>query len=176
MALAALPACQYAAPPEVGPDTRIRLSAPELSSEKLVGELESVFEDTLALRLDSSGATRSVPLAQVERLDVSHGFTPGHPAFAGAGAAIGLGIGIADAMRINSDENCKGGGRSSLCSVNSLAWFEPPIFAALGMLGGWLVSMPFFRTEKWVRLPVDDLTLGPARKGSGVALTFSFRF
>ncbi len=169
-----LSGCYKWVPPEVGPGVRLRISAPELSSKRLVGEVESVVGDTLVLKLDKGDAISTVPFTAVERIDVSRGSTPGNTAFTVAGGVIGVGIGIAEAARINSDEDCESASARGWCS---LAWFAaPPAFAAIGLFAGWLVSAPFFRIEGWENVPPEYLRVSIYPANGGIALAFSVKF
>ncbi|MEE9132725.1 MAG: hypothetical protein V3U13_04120 [Gemmatimonadota bacterium] len=141
-----------------------------------MGAVESVVGDTLVLKLDKGDAISTVPFTAVERIDVSRGSIPGNTAFIVAGGVIGLGIGIAEAARINSDEDCEstsapGGG---LCFF---AWLTaPPAFAVIGLFAGWLVSAPFFRTEGWENVPPEYLRVSIYPANGGIALAFSVKF
>ena len=168
-------ACHKWVPPEVGPGVRLRISAPELSSKRLVGAVESVVGDTLVLKLDKGDAISTVPFTAVERIDVSRGSIPGNTAFIVAGGVIGLGIGIAEAARINSDEDCESASVQGLWC--SLAWFiAPPAFAVIGSIAGWLVSAPFFRIEGWEKVPPEYLRVSIYPANGGIALAFSVEF
>jgi hypothetical protein len=124
------------------------------------------------MRLDESSALQLVPLASVERVDVSRGFTRGNPALIWGGAAVGTGVGVAVAVDALS-EDCVG----DLCELNKLAVLAIPTFGGIGAMAGWLVGVPFFKFERWRKVPLDRLrvSVAPQRDGRlrlGASITF----
>ncbi|GEM_PF-3170165 len=59
--------------PRVVPGSRIRVSAPTFSSDRLIGTVVSKSEDTLTLAPSSGTARLAIPFMVVKRLEVSRG-------------------------------------------------------------------------------------------------------
>ncbi len=154
-----------AANTHVGLGTRVRISASEVSSDRLVGEVSSLGDDAVALRLDESMGLLPVPLASVERIEVSRGFKRGNQVLTLAGAAIGTAVGIVYAVPILS-EDCDEHGLVS-CDLNELAVLAIPMYMGVGLIAGWLVGVPFFKYERWKQVPLDRLRVSvvPQRDG-----------
>lgn len=78
--------------PQIVPGTRIRVTAPTVASDRLVGTAMSLDVDTLVMKAEDWAAPLTVPIASVTRLDVSRGkVSRGKNALKGAG--IGLLVG-----------------------------------------------------------------------------------
>ena len=153
-----------AANSHVGLGTRVRISASEVSSDRLVGEVSSLGDDTVALRLDESMALQPVPLALVERIEVSRGFVRGNQVLIFAGTAIGTAVGVAVAVPIWS-EDCD---EQAQCDLNKLgAVMVILVYMGVGLITGWLVGVPFFEYERWKQVPLDRLRVSvvPQRDG-----------
>ena len=161
-----------AANSQLGPASRVRISAPDVSPHRLVGEVSSLGGDTLTLMLDETEALEPVPLVSVERIEVSRGFVRGNAILTLAGGGIGAGVGIAVAANATS-EDCVG----DLCDLNQLAWLAVPAFMGIGAFVGWLAGVPFFETERWKEMPLDQLRVSFVPQPDGrvrLAAFFSF--
>lgn len=156
--------------------TRVRISAPDVSSDRLVGEVASLGPDTVAVRLDESLALQLVPLVSVERIELSRGFMRGSPVLVLAGAAIGTGVGVAVVVDVLSEDCDPNAPFGELCGLNTLAWLTIPTFGSLGAFAGWLVGQPF-TSERWRQVPLDQLRVGFAPQPDGrFAFGASVRF
>ncbi len=154
-----------AANSHVGLGTRVRISASEVSSDRLVGEVSSLGDDAVALRLDESMALQPVPLASVERIEVSRGFKRGNLVLTLAGGAIGTAVGVAVAVPILS-EDCDE--QAQVCDLKVLgAGMVILVYMSVGAIAGWLVGVPFFKYERWKQVPLDRLRVSvvPQRDG-----------
>ena len=142
----------------VAPGTRVRVFA----ENKLVGTLVRMNAEGLVL--DVGGHARYVLRPAVRRFEVS-----ARPSRKKKGAVIGACIGAGPGLFIGllGTLFCDGGG----CVVGSLAWG-----AFLGAVPGAAIGAAVAPGDKWVEVPIDRarLSLGPARRGAGVALTLSF--
>ncbi len=167
-----------AANTHVGLGTRVRISASEVSSDRLVGEVSSLGDDTVTLRLDESMALQPVPLASVERIEVSRGFARGNPVLILAGAAIGTAVGVAVAVPIWSEDCDEQAQVRVSCDLNHMgAVMAIIVHMSVGAIAGWLVGVPFFKTERWKQVPLDKLrvSFAPQRDGR-FAFGLSVRF
>jgi hypothetical protein len=142
-----------AAKTHIGPGTRVRISASDVSSDRLVGEVSSLGDDTVALVLDETNALQPVPLASVERIEVV----------------------VAVPML---SEDCGEGAFSGLCDASKAgAVMLIPTFGGIGAIAGWLVGMPFFKFERWRKVPLDRLRVSVAPQRDGrLALAASISF
>ena len=164
-----------AANTHVGLGTRVRISASEVSSDRLVGEVSSLGDDTVALRLDESMALQPVPLASVERIEVSRGFVRGNQVLILAGTAIGTAVGVAVAVPILS-EDCDEQAQVPCLKVLG-AGMVILVYMSVGAIAGWLVGVPFFEFERWKQVPLDRLRVSvvPQRDGRfGLGLSVRF--
>ena len=119
---------------QVAPGQTIKVKATDGKSSQ--GELESVSDDALALRL--AGGDRSFPRETVQRVSIK---TNGHRGkHALIGAAIGAGSGLGAGIAIDNDCSAT----SIVCTGNKGKAILTPVFALLGAgigallpAGGW---------------------------------------
>jgi hypothetical protein len=117
----------------------------------------------VAVKLDESSVLQPVPLASVERIEVSRGFVRGNTALTLAGAGIGTGVGIAVAVDALS-EDCVG----DLCELNQLAVLAIAAHGHRNIRGlPRLVGVPFFKHERWRKVPLDRLRVSFAPQPDG---------
>ena len=142
----------------LAPGARVRVTA----ESKLVGKLVTMNAESLVVQV--ADHTRWVPRSTVRRFEIST-----RPSRKKKGALIGACIGAGPGLLLGLGMAawCDGGG----CVVGSLI-----AGAALGALPGAAIGAAVAPGDKWVEVPIDRarLSLGPARKGAGVALTLSF--
>ncbi|MGH7537811.1 MAG: hypothetical protein ACREMF_04190 [Gemmatimonadales bacterium] len=146
--------------------TRVRFTPPDPAQDWVIGTVTGHRGDTLVLLTERSGSI-SVPLANLDLLEVSDG-VHGH-ALTGlglgllAGAAVGGAIGAA----VEPDELLGRG-------INVLAG------VALGGAGGGLIGVAVgasIRSERWQDIPGRELGASPSStNGDRLALGLSLRF
>ncbi|SRR6266566_692982 len=148
----------------VAPGDRVRLVAPPVSQERLIGTVLSRRADTLVLHVPDAAAQVAVPLAAIERLEVSRG-RHGH---AFAGFAVGFLVGAA--AEGVAYANCQG----LLCPHRDGAGLAVTTGLLLGLPG--LVIGALIRSEDWERVPLPRLSVGagPGRRGVTVGLAVRF--
>ena len=170
------------ATPAVG--IRVRVTAPAVSGERLVGTLVRMDETTLTLRAGKGKGTLEVPRAAIIRLEVSRsrsrkGEGAGIGMLVGIGAAVAVGLGagggcesvaVPDPWLFGLSERldrnlCVGKGEAAL--LTSLVTI--PVGALIGY-----AAAP---GERWVATTPDRLRLAVAPvRGGGVGATLSVRF
>ncbi|NNF28510.1 MAG: hypothetical protein HKN73_14895 [Gemmatimonadetes bacterium] len=140
-----IPAPALAQTPEVG--QRIRVTAPEVLTERRVGQLLWLDSDSLVLAgADTAPPERwVVPPEAITRLEVFEG-RRGH---AGRGLLIGAGTGLAlGLIGISGDGTCSGSGNyGELCAL--VVTGTTLGGGVLGLLIGAVV-----RTDRWNSIPV----------------------
>jgi hypothetical protein len=144
-----------------------------LLRERIIGTLVNIQESTLIVGEGKDGPRREVPLASVNRLEVSRG----RHSSSGKGALVGMFAGaaggVAAGLVVCNHGNCVNSGTGDLTGV----WAT-----ALG-LGGGLAGAGIgaiiggaIRTEQWERVSVRDLRVGiwPVRgQGFGLRLALA---
>jgi hypothetical protein len=151
----------------VAPGDRVRASASW--PDQFIGSLVAVDDDTL--KLDH----RAIPLADLERLEVSRGHKYnwskvgkgtlyGTLGGAAAGTVLGFAAGCDDESGLNR------GGCAALTGAFG---------AAVGAVGGLLVGTvaALVTTERWEEVPLEQLRMGisfDARKRSTFQLSYTF--
>lgn len=162
-------------PGTVAPGPRVRLTAPSVSIERLVGTLVGLDETALTLQRKGAKDTLRVPRGAITTIETS-----AHRSRKGRGAAIGAlaGLGAGVALGLAIGENC--GELGELEPLFSPICFSKGEMAAVAALlavpAGALVGLAVAPGEKWQRSALDRLTvrIRPAR--GGAALTVSLRF
>ncbi len=86
-------------------------------------------------------------------------------------------MGVAVAVPILSEDCDEQAQVLVSCDVNQLAVMAIPAYMSVGAIAGWLVGVPFFKTERWKQVPLDRLRVSvvPQRDGR-FALGFSVAF
>lgn len=163
-------------PGTVAPGPRVRLTAPSVSIERLVGTLVGLDETTLTLRRQGAKDTVRVPRGAITTIETS-----AHRSRKGRGAAIGalagLGAGVAFGLAIGEDCSVIPEELEPLLSVICFSKGEMAAVAALlAVPAGALVGLAVAPGEKWQRSSLERLSvrIRPAR--GGAALTVSLRF
>ena len=151
---------------------RVRVTAPGLSSNPIVGTFDQVNRDTLLLSIDGRAEPISVPISSVSKLEVSAGTKSnfakglgiGFLIGATTGALIGAASGDDDPsafMAFTAEEKAVGAGL-----VLGLAG---------GLLGGIIGAVN--PSERWEAVPVDELRIEPSpHVADAVALVASIKF
>jgi hypothetical protein len=160
--------------PTVGVGSRVRVSAPEVAGDELIGTVDTVRNDTLVVLAGDPSVLWIVPFPSIAKLEVSSG----KRSHAGRGAGIGFlaGLVIGGAIGYASgDENCGGSGWGSLCIEKSeLAVAAGLGFGLVGIGIGALVGSGF-EAERWAYVPLENIRVGPAPQvTSGLAIWLSW--
>lgn len=161
--------------PSVHHGSKVRLYVPALSAQPVEGRVEHVSGMAMTLRSDLQADPIRVPLADVERLEVSQGRGAKPVVFAVTGFAVGGLVGLA----VAPSRNC-----SNMNLQEALGCALDPAPAetglAIGALGGGLLGLVIGTAaspERWTTVPVGSLSLrlGPNRAGPFGA-SFAARF
>ncbi|MGH7702236.1 MAG: hypothetical protein ACREMO_04045 [Gemmatimonadales bacterium] len=135
--------------------------------ERLTGTVASIAHDTMTIRLDQRGKSASVPVAAIQRLEVSNGKKTRFWHGAGIGALVGVFVGVAigDAAASPYD------GYASIVQAGG---------GILGALSGGLIGGVFgsiSHTDRWENLEPHRLRATVAPAGApGVGVGISLRF
>ena len=167
-----LPSLAGAQPPRLAPGQQVRATAREFGLVRAPATIESINGDTLVLR---SGATRLVPLASVERLEVYAGRRSHWLLGGGIGLVVGAGV---------TYTVLRSGGSTALCnqSQNQDAMNSGEclaLAAAGGVVGAGLGALvgAFIKSDRWEDVSPDRFRLGLApRPSGGLTLSASVTF
>ncbi len=145
----------------VVPGTRVRLSAPGLGAEPLVGRLVAIGPEYLSLDLPDDEGQQTIPRSAIARLEVSRG----RQSHARHGALVGLGVGAAATVLLTfGDYSSDVHGDLNLLAIGA------GLAAGGAAIGGIVGST---RTaEQWEVVALDPVSVavGPAG-GRGVGVT-----
>jgi hypothetical protein len=150
-ALALLPTATKVSAQDIvplAPGQRVRVTAPTISSTRIVGAYTHGEADTLVIA--SHGRTWRFPRSSVTALDVGRGQKSNVGKGALYGSLLGAGIG---ALALGS---------SSLCADLEAAGTCTVVGAGGGAVGGLLVGAivgALIKTERWEEVPLDRLHL-----------------
>lgn len=150
--------------PDVEPGTRVRLTAPELRKEQVTGDVLFMNSDTLVIEL-RNGENVEVPVASVERLEISRGPEYGKGLLRGAkyGALTGVGVGALFFLEgVVFDDD----GGFYLIAVP----FLTGVAAVSGALVGGLVGT-IFPPETWEEIPLSPRPEVTAVPGGGIGIS-----
>ena len=148
-------------------------------SDKLIGTIDAVRNDTLVLVASDPSVPWTLPFRSIAKLEVS----AGEGSASGIGAAIGclsgLVIGGAVGYAVGNESCGSGGGLGSIDFC-----VEKPASAVLLALGGGLVGAgigalvgSYIKTERWAYVQLENIRVGPAPQTvSGLALWMSLSF
>ena len=145
-------------PVQIVPGERVRVLAPGISPDRVVGTVVSLDADTLMLKDGGQIAPSKIPLTSVTRLDVSRG----HKSGAGKGALIGAIVGAAGGTVLGivfyNHPGDEGKQSSPLIVVPALA-------SLVGAGLGAIIGLPF-KTERWKKVPLEQVRIGISSQGS----------
>jgi hypothetical protein len=169
--LAALSA-QEQPPVEAG--SRIRVTAPTVGADELVGMCVEVDATRLRVQAEEQASPLTISLTDVTRLEVSQG----RKSNALAGLGIGFLGGAAIGAVLGSAAGREEGGPETLCTGDKT---ECAVFGAavggvaFGAIGAGIGALA--KTERWEEVPLDRLRVSivPLRDGR-FALGLSVRF
>jgi hypothetical protein len=163
--------------PSLEPGTRVRVTSDSLG--RVVGVVAPAGRDTIAVTTPDGGSRVAIPVASVERLDVSRGRTAGAGAARGAliGAAVSGGLGVAATglvyfyeRRHDATRSCYESCYLGTAIVGVLSGVVLLGSTATGALIGAAVG-----AEGWRRVPLADrVGVGPTPDGAGLAVRLAF--
>lgn len=157
---------------DLEPGTRVRLVGPGVSGGEQVVRIVAAGGDTVAFRSERESVTRTLPIADIQAVDVSMGERRQVMRGAGLGLALGAGIGIV--LGYATYEPCDGWCILGPSSRSESAAFGGIGGGVLGLLVGTTIGV-FNKTEKWQRVqPNTSVGLVPARGGAGIAISHAF--
>jgi len=145
----------------VSPGTRVRIVAPSVARDQLVGTIRATGKDTLVLDVADRASPFALPFARVETLEVSRGRHSHTLQGLGVGFLIGAVVGAAAGSSCEGDWVCPGPAGGALV-LGVVAAVPGAVIGALA------------RSERWESVPLDRMSVtgGP----SGLALALSLRF
>jgi len=151
------------------PGSRIRVTAPGVLGERLVGQFLSLDGDTL--RVQPKGKTEAVviPRTFITRLELS-----GRPSRRGKGAMVGLLVGLGAAVAIGALEGEDCSGDQWLCYDKPTTGF---MASALTVPVGIAFGAAFAPGERWEAYSPERVrvAIGPTRSG-GISGRVALRF
>ncbi len=159
--------------PQVIPGDRVRVLAPSVSPDRLVGTMLAMDPDSCVLDVEGRYKPVAVPLASLTSLQVSRG----KRSLAGPGAVVGMltgGIaGVSLALSACKVEGaCRSNGEDKTVVVALVLGVGG---AALGAGVGALLGA-FKKVDRWEEVPLDAIRVGPAPNApGGVAISVSLR-
>lgn len=149
------------------PGQRVRIQAPEVSHDTLVGTVSAVDADFITIAVAGRATPLSVPRTRIVKLEVSEG-----PRSRGTHALIGAGIGLAVGALIGSTQNAAYIHSGGVAAVGGI------VGAGIGALIG--VAIP--PGDRWAVVPNSHLQVGFAPRGTPangaqlLGLNFSISF
>lgn len=159
--LLAVPSFGAEGEPVLVPGARVRVTAPRLAPEPLVGAVEALPGETLVLESRKRGPAVRIPLDEITRLEISRG----RPRRKGAllGAAIGGAVGLAITLSCSSESDCDTAAVGALYGLGGLA-----LGAAVGAAA---------TRERWEDLPPKRIrvSLVPTCRGLAIRASLALR-
>lgn len=145
------------------PGTRVRLTAPELSDQPLIGTLTALETDAVSLSLDGQTEPTTVPRDAITKWELSRGKHSNR----GKGALIGLATGVVVGVTIGALFPMEDFEDSA--TVGGISFGA--IGAGIGALIGW-----GHKTERWEEIEQKSLRLAviPVPGGVGLSVQWSF--
>jgi hypothetical protein len=159
-----------------------QLREPEQAGFQLVGTLVSADKDSLTIQREGRTEAGVVPMAFIDRIEVSRGVSRWRGALLGAGALGVLtpvfalwgealheqsGCGTTPPTVLGPNESCPG---TRLTTTAATA-----IGAAVGAVAGALFAR-HFGGERWKEVPRRQPEIKVGTTGGGVGVSFAFRF
>jgi hypothetical protein len=153
--------------PALVPGARVRVAAPAVRAEPVIGRLVSLERTSLVVLEDGRAAPLTLLASEVRGLDASRGRRRWSALGAGIGAPVGAAVAVAAGPIIPRG----GGGIVGCCGRGGEIVMDVVIGGAAGAFVGALVGWGF-ETERWQRVPLPWLraTVGPGRVGVSVSL------
>jgi hypothetical protein len=163
VSLAAQPETNSAGPVEIGVGQRVRIVAPSVLRERVVGSILGLDAASITVVDTTRGGVKIVPRAAVQTVELSQG-RKGAPKRALIGAAVGLATALGLAALAFGDD----------FSPTPEAIVKSPgiyAFAGLGALVGGISTR-----ERWVAVPLAQAPLATQRRSGRIGVVVSFTF
>jgi len=145
---------------------RIRLKAPGVADQTIVGRLRRADQSALAVTRDD-GSVVDVPRSAIQELEVARG----RRSHAKKGAVIGAAAGVGFVLAVYAAES--GCGSDPRCDIYPAVLGA--VLAATGALVGAGIGA-MVRTDKWVKVDPGRVRVGVAPTGRGVVFRVSVVF
>jgi hypothetical protein len=145
------------APASVQPGQRVRVRSTIAYVREVTGVVQTIGPDTLLVRDDDRSVATAIPLATVDRLQVSHG----RRSHWMTGAALGFGVGAATGAAIGAAS-----GSDWLFTSSENAFLGAILFAPIGAATGVLVGL-MVKTERWETISLDGVAPTVSRGPDG---------
>jgi len=156
----------------VAPGDRVRITAPTISADRVVGTLYKLDGDVCVLRIEGRSPMK-LPLAEVATLEVSRG----SKSRAGVGALVGLAVGATTGAFLGhswGSESCDDGSTFCLEKAEN-AVLTGTVFGLVGAGIGALTGS-FIEVERWEEIALDELRIeASALSPDGVSVSVSLR-
>ncbi len=169
---------------EVQSGSRVRITAPGIQSEQLVGSVSAIRGDTILLKLDATEEERAVSLRSLERIELSVG-EKRHTLeglLIGTGAGVLLGFLASRGAEDDDPSGCFNLGWGGGCFNPGLTAGEKRGLAVIG--GGFFfggvgaIVGALTKSDRWQEVPLARvrLSLVPQRGRPGLVLLASVSF
>jgi hypothetical protein len=158
----------------------VRITAPEIRAEPIIGTIIEKRAETWIVGLDvPDAAPLEVPLATVNRLEVSRGLQKNTARGLGYGALGGIAVGVLMGLLAGDDDCTREREAGSSCLEVMSAGDKAALFGVtFGILGGAIGAISGLSpTEKWEEVGISRADLGlsfPRHGGVVAALTVRF--
>jgi hypothetical protein len=134
--------------------SRVRITAPPLGAEPLIGTLVGIEPEALLVRREKSDEPMLIPVSSVTRLEASGG----RKTQAGRGAMIGAAVGVMPGLALTFGD------------YNSVTDPSPAAVAAVGAAGGAALGAAIgwaVKSEEWLpaEMPAVAVGIAPLRGG-----------
>ncbi len=161
----------------VVPGARVRVTAPTVAENHLVGTVAAVDADTLVLGVNHGTSSLAIPFASMTSLEVSRG----KKSKAGLGAIIGAPIGLVAGALIGYAAS---GGGGTFPLGEGLERLEEggdamAAGALLGGLTGGLIGALIgssIKVDRWETVPLDRIRVSLTTRGGGLEVSAKFVF
>jgi hypothetical protein len=157
--------------PPVAPGDRVRVTAPTIEPDRLVGTVMEIGADTCVLEVEGRADTLALPLASVTKLEVNWGSESNAARGAGLGLLAGGFVGVAFGAAFCSGDRCETSG----ASVGQAALFFGGFGAGVGLVIGAGIGQ-VSRRDLWRTVDLQSVRVGLTPHGRrGLAVSVSLR-
>ncbi len=158
--------------PPVAPGDRVRIAAPEIVNDRVVGTVVALKPDTLAVNVENRDSPLALPLASLTKLEVSQGQKSRTLKGAGIGFLVGGAAGLATA--------------ALACAIAGDCDADDPytglVYAVFGVLGAGVGTLTgaiigsTIKVDRWDTVQLDQLRVGLPPRGHGLEVSAKFVF